>query len=139
MTGRPSVPADVGVVRARFESWRKAKKGRCRIPEPLWSAAAGLCRRHGVNLVSQWLRVNHTALRDRVRTATRGKEEKATPAFVEVSAPVRGLFPPSPVGLTAEYVVELDTIPGQGLRVRARGAGVAEVAELARLLRDRVR
>ncbi|MFN3484572.1 MAG: hypothetical protein ACK44W_03705 [Planctomycetota bacterium] len=132
-------PPGVGVVRDRFETWRKAKKGRERIPPRLWSAAAGLCGRHGVNLVSKWLRLNHTALRDRLRTAARPKRKKAASTFVECVPGAAPVFPPSPIAVTAEYVVEVDPEQGPRVRVRARGAAVADVAALARLLGERAR
>ena len=127
----------VGVVRARFQTWRKAKSGREKIPPRLWSAAAALCERHGVNAVSRWLRLNHSALRDQCRTAARPKPKKAPPAFVEWVSAAPAVVP-SP-HLTAEYVVEVDPGQGPGVRVRARGAAVADVAALARLLGERAR
>lgn len=134
MAGMTQLPPGVGVVLDRFETWRKAKKGRERIPPRLWSAAAALCQRHGVNLVSQWLRVNHTALRDRFRTAARPKRKTAAPTFVECAPGAAPVFAPSPIPATAEYVVEVDQEQGPCVRVRARGAAVADVAALARLL-----
>jgi hypothetical protein len=139
MAGMTQLPPGVGVVRDRFETWRKAKKGRERIPPRLWSAAAALCQRHGVNLVSQWLRVNHTALRDRFRRAARPKQEKAAPTFVECVPGAAPVFPVSPIAGAAEYVVEVDQDQGPRMRVRARGAAVADVAALARLLGERAR
>jgi hypothetical protein len=45
---------------------------------------------------------------------------------------------PAPIPLTAptEYVIELEAQPGRVLRVLARGAGVADVVELARRLAE---
>lgn len=133
MASLQKIPPGVRAVRDRFEAWRKAKSGREKIPERLWSQAATLGKRHGVNHVSQWLRLNHSALRDRIGAFERPKPKKAGPAFVEW-APAT-LAPPPPAQ-EAEYVVELDARPGRVLRVRARGASVADVAELARLLAE---
>ena len=137
MAGVTHLPPGVGVVRDRFEIWRKAKKGRARIPPRLWSAAVALCGRHGVNLVSRWLRVNHTALRNRFQTAARPKQKKTAPTFVEWVSATPPVVPPSPVAATAEYVVEVEGGQGPSIRVRARGAAVADVAALARLLGER--
>src|SRR5712671_1345351 len=123
MASIPKVPPGARAVRDRFEAWRKAKSGREKIPERLWAQAAALGKRHGVNLVSQWLRLNHSALRDRIGAFKRPEPKKAGPAFVEW-APA-ALEPPPPAAM-AEYVVELDARPGRVLRVRARGAGVAD-------------
>jgi len=137
MAGLRHLPPGVDTLRDRFEKWRKAKSGRARIPPALWSRAVALCGRHGVNLVSKWLRLNHTALRDRFRTARRPKPATAVPAFVEwVPPPVP---PPSPLAGAVEYVVEVEGAQGPLVRVRARGAAVRDVAALARLLGERAR
>jgi hypothetical protein len=137
MAGLRHFPTGVDALRDRFEKWRKTKKGRTRIPPGLWSRAVALCGRHGVNLVSEWLRLNHTALRDRFHTARRSKPTTAVPAFVEwVPPPV---LPSSSVAAAAEYVVEVEGAQGPLVRVRARGAAVADVAALARLLGERAR
>jgi hypothetical protein len=137
MAGLRHFPPGVDALRDRFEKWRKAKSGRARIPAGLWSRAVAMCGRHGVNFVSEWLRLNHSALRDRFRTARRPKPTTAVPAFVEW-VPPPGL-PPSPVAAAAEYVVEVEGAQGPLVRVRARGAAVADVATLARLLGERAR
>jgi hypothetical protein len=133
MVNIPKVPPGARAVRDRFEAWRKAKSGREKIPERLWAQAAALGKRHGVNLVSHWLRLNHSALRDRIGALTRPKPKHVGPAFIEWTP--AALAPP-PLAATAEYIVELDDRPGRVLRIRARGAGVADVAELARRLAE---
>lgn len=125
------MPPGVRAVRDRFEAWRKAKSGREKIPERLWSQAAELGRRHGVNLVSHWLRLNHSDLRDRIgaiRAPKRGTKEG--PAFIEWTPALLSQ------AAAAEFVVELEARQGGILRVRSRGAGVADVAELARRLAE---
>lgn len=125
-------PAQVQVVRNRFDSWRKNKRGRERIPEPLWRAAVKLCERCSVHGVSRWLRLNSTALRHRLNgNHTLGHSNDKTPAFIEWVATSPAPIPPS----AAEYVVELEGAQGPNVRIRMRAAHVAEVAELASLLR----
>jgi|SRR5581483_4775753 len=125
------IPPGVRVVRNRFEAWRKAKSGREKIPERLWTQAVAAGKRHGVNNVSKWLRLNHSDLRDRIGAVRAPKRRtKAGPAFVEWT-PVPALLSPA---AAAEYVVELEARPGRILRVRSRGVAVADVAELARRL-----
>jgi hypothetical protein len=133
MASIPKIPRAVRAVRNRFHAWRKAKSGREKIPERLWSQATDLGKRHGVNLVSRWLKLNHTALRDRTRTTARSRPKEAGPAFVEWTPAATALLSPA---AAAEYVVELDVRPGRILRVRARGAAAADVAELARRLAE---
>jgi hypothetical protein len=127
--GGSATPAPVRALQDRFERWRKNKSGRERIPEQLWAAAVKLCARHGVERVRRGLRLNYTALRDRIAHARRSgpvpQKKKSAPAFVEWVSTA----PPSP-SLGAEYLLELDD-----LQVRVRGAGVEDVAALAKLLR----
>ena len=125
------IPPEVRAVRERFFLWRKNKRGRERIPDRLWSAAVMVCRRYSVERVSRWLRLNHTALRDRARVGKGRKiarREPATPAFVELVAGSAAGMP--------EYIVEAEGSQGSRVRVRIRGAGVTEVCALARSLRE---
>ena len=82
---RATPPEDVAEVRRRIQKWRKTRKKRTRMPEELWSAAAGLARVHGVHPISQALRVNYESLRNRVRAGVPAvKGEDKTAAFVEL-------------------------------------------------------
>ena len=137
MTGRTGTgvaPAQVRVVQDRFERWRKNKLGRERIPERLWSAAVKLCERHALDRVRRWLRLNYTALRDRAGSARRSgstpQKKKSVPAFVEWVSTA-----PTSASSGAEYVLEVVDARGPDVRLRVRGTTVAQVAELARLLR----
>ena len=128
---RPEVPpVDVRKVQERFKGWRARKRGRDRIPQSLWSAAAKLCETHRLHRVARWLRLNHTALRERTKgTGMDGSHR--SPAFVEW---VPSAVPPV-AAAAAEYLLEVERLGERTLRVRVRGAGVVEVAELARALR----
>lgn len=124
-------PAHVQAVRRRFENWRKSKRGRQRIPEPLWAVAVKLCERYSAHRVSRWLRLNSAALRHRLNgNHALGRSNDKAPAFVEWVAASPGPMPPS----TAEYIVELEGAQGPNVRIRMRAVHVAEVAELASLL-----
>ncbi len=92
--GRPKQPltAELEDMRARFQVWRQARKNGERLPKELWSEAAGLARRLGVNPVCEALGLNHTTLKEHAakgRVATRSvqrpRPEPARPAFVELS------------------------------------------------------
>jgi hypothetical protein len=122
-------PEDIRKVQERFEGWRAQKRGRERIPESLWSAAAKLCDIHSVHRVTRWLRLNHTALRDRTRRTSPG-DSRRSPAFVEW---VPSAMPPAGAA-SAEYLLEVERTGERTLRVRVRGATVAEVAALARAI-----
>jgi hypothetical protein len=92
--GRPKLiplPAEVEETRARLHAWRRTRKNGDHLPEKLWSEAAGLARRLGVNRVCRALGLNHTTLKEHVakgQVATspvkRQGAEPAQPAFVEL-------------------------------------------------------
>jgi len=125
-------PAQVQVIRKRFEIWRKSKRGRERIPEPLWASAVKFCERYSAHRVSRWLRLNSTALRHRLSgNHPPGRHGDQAPAFVEWVGTSPAPMPSS----AAEYVLELEGAQGPNIRLRVRGAKVAEVAQLTSLLR----
>jgi hypothetical protein len=127
-----ALPAEIRAAQNLFENWRRQKRGRDRIPDRLWQLAVKLCDRHTVHRVARWLRLNDTALRERARSAKRRRGARhrrpSAPAFVEWVSTT-----PTPLtgSALAEYVVELEGGP----RIRVRGAGPAEIAALAKLLR----
>jgi len=43
------LPARLENLRQRFERWRRTRKGRSRIPEPLWAAAANSAAKYGIH------------------------------------------------------------------------------------------
>jgi hypothetical protein len=75
----------------RFETWRRGKKPRSRIPKCLWKAAVEVCAEHRVFRVSKALGLNYNDLKRRVVGA--GQTEKMpSPAkadFVELSMGLR--------------------------------------------------
>ena len=123
-------PVDVRKVQKQFQAWRAHKRGRVPIPERLWHAAAKLCEAHRIHRVARWLRLNNTALRDYARrTAIVGSPQP--PTFVEWAPPAMPVVAPA----AAEYLLEVARAGERTVRVRVRGAAVAEVAALARALR----
>ena len=65
----PTVRSTFEVVRNQFETWRKRRGCRGRIPEALWQAAVDLCREHSICEVSRALRLNYNGLKNRVPKA----------------------------------------------------------------------
>ena len=53
-------------VEQQFETWRVNRAKREPIPEPLWEAAAGLCRSHPITHVCRRLRLSFTELKKRL-------------------------------------------------------------------------
>lgn len=125
-----ALPLDVRKIQEQFQGWRARKRGRDRIPERLWRAAGKLSQGHGVHRISRWLRLNYTALRDRAGRAVTGGGSRAG-RFVEwMPAAVSPVAPAS-----VEYLLEVERAGERTVRVRVRGAAVAEVAALGRALR----
>ena len=134
--GRPEVPSvEVRRVQERFSRWRAHKRGRL-IPKRLWGAAAHLCGAHSVHRVARWLRLNYAAVRDRAHRVG-GADAPRPAAFVEWAP---GAMPTiAPASAVAEYLLEVAGANERTVRVRVRGAAVAEVAALARALRRKGR
>ena len=59
------LPAEVQRVRGQLDEWRGRRPHRQRIPAELWSAAAHVARRHGVNCVSCALGLDYYQLKRR--------------------------------------------------------------------------
>ena len=112
----PTVKPTLEVVRDQFETWRKRRRCRGRIPETLWQAAADLCREHSICEVSQALRLNYNDLKDRVqRSRDRGLAVGQGPdlGFVKLD-----LGPPI---MASECLVEMEAANGSKMRMTFRG------------------
>jgi len=109
----PSSSQNLKEVKQEFEQWRKKRKGREPIPEHLWQAAAGLSKQYSINHVARLLRLNHTALKEKVEMS---KQEN--PVFVEIPFPDEV----SPV----HWTVEMDNRNGTRLRMSCQGQGAIE-------------
>ena len=112
-------------VKARFEEWRRSRKGKAAIPDELWAAAAEVARREGVSRASTELRVEWNHLKRRMAAASRASSKPATPRFVELVAP-RGESLP-------ECVIELEGRQAK-LRILLKDASPSYLAKLSREL-----
>ena len=101
-------------VQDQFADWRKNRKGRDRIPEPLWDAAASLADGFSINELSKALRLNHSSLKERIETTQLDPFEKTRRAtFIE--------FPPlNPPTDSTEVSLELEKA-GATMKVHAKG------------------
>ena len=128
MSGRRSADTlDIDEVRSRFESWRQTRKGRARIPDELWSAAAQVARRDGVNQTAAALHLDGGKLKRRMMGAAPVPDKAIPPAFVEMMVP-------HAVG-ASECTIELEGRNGK-LRIHWKGATAADLAGLSRALWD---
>jgi hypothetical protein len=130
----PRIPT-IEDVRSRFERWRQTRQGKTPIPDELWSAAAAVARRDGVNPTAVALRLDGGKLKRRM-TASGPAPRKEPPAaaFVELMAPSRARSGPN----LPEYMLELEGRNGK-LRIHCQAATVAELAVLSRALWDMAR
>ena len=78
-------------VKARFEGWRRNRKGKAPIPDELWAAAVDVARREGVSRTSTELRVEWNHLKRRMAEASGASLKPVPPRFVELVAATRGI------------------------------------------------
>jgi hypothetical protein len=88
MRGRKSGDSlDIDEVRIRFENWRQTREGKARIPDELWSAAAEVARRDGVNQTAAALHLDGGKLKRRMMVTGPVPDKTRPPAFVEMLVP----------------------------------------------------
>lgn len=135
----PNLPARLEGTRRRFDRWRRTRKGRSRIPEPLWALAVKAAGKYGLYRTAQALRLDYYALKKRVEAAgslnrttlRRASDGKATSAdgpavatFVELA--------PSVSGGSGECILELEDPGGAKMRVHLKGVEAPDLAALSR-------
>ena len=123
------LPARLEGLRRRFEGWRRTRKVRTRIPEPLWGSAVKLATRYGIHRTATVLRVDYYALKKRVEGAPAAIASK-TPAEV-ARAPFLELPAASWAG-SGECTLELEDAGGSTLRVHLKGFEAPDLAALSR-------
>jgi hypothetical protein len=125
----PAVPTDLQELSGRFEEWRRTRRGKLPIPEPLWAAAAELARSHGVCQTAQVLRLEYKKLKqftdgETGRNPIRRRRAPARATFVELAPPATA---------ATECVIELEGPRGK-LRIQWKGAAAPDLAGLSRVL-----
>ena len=102
-------------VQAKFESWRKTRKSCGPIPESLWDAAISLAGSYSVHQISKGLRLNHTAVKDRVEISRNIiPEEAPQTTFVE-------LPPLNQPMLVEEFSLDLENKAGAKMKIHVKG------------------
>ena len=123
---RSTIPS-IDEVRVRFEQWRQTREGRIPIPDELWSMAAEVARRDGVNRTAAVLHLDGGKLKRMMGTLNAVDNRAESPTFVELMA--------SGTSGHAEYTIEVESRNAK-LRIHCKGATMAELAELSRALWD---
>ena len=126
---RRDLPARLVGLRQRFEGWRRTRKVRSRIPEPLWAAAVKLAAKYGIHQTAKALRVDYYALKKRVDgvpavTASKLPEAAAGARFLEL--------PAAAWAGSGECTLELEDADGAKLRVHLKGFEAPDLAALSR-------
>jgi hypothetical protein len=142
----PDIPHNMRKVHRRFERWRTAHTGRLPIPGPLWAAAVGLAREHGIFHTAKVLHLEYGKLKRLVESAgpvnakvpaAKGRVAKARatgprrarsntpPAFVE--------FMTSQAAGVSECLIELEGRRGK-MRIQWKGTTAPDLGGLSRAL-----
>ena len=101
-------------VQAQFSYWRKNRKKRDRIPESLWDAAVSLADAFSINELSKALHLNHSSLKDRIKSIPNSPTEAPFPStFIE-------LPPLNPPADSIEVSLELEKT-GATMKVHVKG------------------
>jgi hypothetical protein len=126
---RRELPARLEGLRQRFEGWRRTRKLRGRIPEPLWAAAVKLAGRYGIHRTAKALRVDYYSLKKRVEGAP-----AATASMVPVGAAGATFLevPPPAWPGCGECTLEWEDAGGAKLRVHLKGFEAPDLAALSR-------
>jgi hypothetical protein len=137
-----NIPQDLQKLHRRFVRWRSSHTGRLPIPDPLWTAAAEVARKRGINAAAKVLHLEYEKLKEKTlalkqadggkrggtATSRRMRPQPEPPAFVE-------LFAPPSSGTSLECRVELEGRRGK-MRIEFKGIATAELVALGRALWD---
>lgn len=112
-------------VQQQFDNWRRGRKNRrAQIPSALWEAAASLSGECSVHEISRRLRLNHTALRDRIAAHRQGEGVKPkAAAFVELDMISLG-------AAAGECIIELEKA-GARMKIILKG-NYPDIAEISK-------
>lgn len=125
---KPELPGEVNALRKRIEQWRRTRKMRSRMPEPLWSAATELAVEHGIFRIARAVGVDYAALRRHV--------EKAHP---QSSSPRQTFVELPPLPLAAQTTIELSDDRGTKMSCRINGRTDVDVVALVSTFWNRQR
>ena len=121
------LPADLRRAQQRFQDWRRTKKPKARIPQPLWELAVTLVAAHGVHRTARTLKLDYYALKKRAEAirGTREESRRKASAFLEL---------PPVLASGKECLIEFEDKTGR-LRVHLKGYDAADIATVSRRLR----
>ena len=102
MNGNGFSATDLEALQRQVTTWRRAQRGRSRLPNDLWDAAVSLAGSKGVSWVARALRLDYHRLKRRcTQGAGDASKPGSSPTFVEVQ------LDPSPSDPTHRWRIEL--------------------------------
>lgn len=121
------LPADLSRAQKRFLQWRRTRKPKSRIPEPLWELAVKLVAAHGLNRTARALKLDYYSLKERVEARPGQREETRANgvAFLEL---------PPALASAKECLIEFEEGPVR-LRVHLKGYDAGDIATVGCRLR----
>lgn len=129
------LPARLENLRQRFERWRRTRKVRSRIPEPLWAAAVKSAAKYGIHRTAKALRVDYYALKKRAeqKAAIAGTQQERAATASKAAAEATFLeLPAAAWAGSGECTLELEDTVGAKLRVHLKGFEAPDLAALNR-------
>ncbi len=98
------------------------------MPEPLWTLAANVAKKHGLARVARFLRLDYYSLKERVENLEQDSSATsvAKSAFIELQ--------PLPVNPVSECTIELEHPRGHRMRIHLKAAPMPDVTALSRTL-----
>ena len=119
--------SDLDKALREYEDWRSNRPNRGVIPEHLWETAVKLCRTYSLNKVVKTLHLNYNALRRRMESDFRPKDQSRKPykkykvrngrkpRFIEVSASAaKNPFSPT---FHNSIIIEYQKADGNNLKI----------------------
>jgi hypothetical protein len=116
------VAEPIAELQRQLDQFRSTQPARSRLPEPVWSRAVELVRRHGVYTVAHALRLDYMGLKRRLGEKLQPRR-MSKPAFVEVMAQ------PSTV---PDWVIEWESSSGVKMRIQGKACAPPDWASLLR-------
>lgn len=110
---QPAPATPLETVKLQFNTWRETRKHKGRIPDKLWKAAAGLSDQYSVHHISKALRINHTALKDRIAARKTLENTASQACFFELPSP--------PSSSVSECLIEMENSHGEKMRMHFAG------------------
>jgi hypothetical protein len=106
----------------RFQRWRRVRRGRTPIPEPLWTLATQLAGRFGVSKTAATLKLDYYGLKRRLSETSAGDPT----VFLEL--------PGSSLAAAGECIIDCQNSVGARMRIHLKGVALPDLAALGRSL-----